>query len=128
MTDAPSPRYRHCKARLALAPYDALVTESASAPASDLVVEDNPEESRYEAWLGDRMVGIAEYELPDESGPIVFVHTEVLPGAEGMGVGRGLARAALDDVRRRGLRLVAECEFIAGFLKRHPEDRDLLAD
>jgi len=95
---------------------------------ADLVVEDNPDESRYEAWLGDRMVGIAEYELPDETGPIVFVHTEVLPGAEGMGVGRGLARAALDDVRARGLRLVAECEFIAGFLKRHPEDRDLIAD
>jgi predicted GNAT family acetyltransferase len=98
-----------------------------SAPAAELVVEDNPEESRYEAWLGDRMVGIAEYELPDEAGPIVFVHTEVLPGAEGMGVGRGLARGALDDVRRRGLRLVAECEFIAGFLKRHPEDRGLIA-
>ena len=96
--------------------------------AGDLVVEDNPEESRYEAWLGDRMVGIAEYELPDESGPITFVHTEVLPGAEGMGVGRGLARAALDDVRARGLRLIPECEFIAGFLKRHPEDRDLVAD
>jgi predicted GNAT family acetyltransferase len=107
--------------------YHAAMTESAPV-AADLLVEDNPEESRYEAWLGDRMVGIAEYELPDESGPIVFVHTEVLPGAEGMGVGRGLARAALDDVRRRGLRLVAECEFIAGFLKRHPEDRDLLAD
>ena len=95
---------------------------------ADLVVEDNPDESRYEAWLGDRMVGIADYELPDETGPIVFVHTEVLPGAEGMGVGRGLARAALDDVRARGLRLVAECEFIAGFLKRHPEDRDLIAE
>lgn len=107
--------------------YDARVTEP-SAPAAELVVEDNPEESRYEAWLGDRMVGISEYELPDEAGPITFVHTEVLPGAEGMGVGRGLARGALDDVRRRGLHLIAECEFIAGFLKRHPEDRDLIAD
>jgi uncharacterized protein len=106
--------------------YDARVTEP-SALAAELVVEDNPEESRYEAWLGDRMVGIAEYELADEAGPIVFVHTEVLPGAEGMGVGRGLARGALDDVRRRGLHLIAECEFIAGFLKRHPEDRDLIA-
>jgi predicted GNAT family acetyltransferase len=96
--------------------------------AADLVVEDNPEESRYEAWIGDRMVGIAEYELADEAGPMVFVHTEVLPGAEGMGVGRGLARAALDDVRRRGLRLVPECEFIAGFLKRNPQERDLVAD
>ncbi len=106
--------------------YDASVTESSTA-AAELIVEDNPEESRYEAWLGERMVGIAEYELANESGPIVFVHTEVLPGAEGLGVGRGLARAALDDVRGRGLHLVAECEFIAGFLKRHPEDRDLIA-
>src|SRR5829696_1203592 len=105
---------------------------AASAPPppeiAELVIEDNADESRYEAWLGDRMVGIAEYELADEAGPIVFVHTEVLPGAEGMGVGRGLARGALDDVRRRGLKLIAECDFIAGFLKRHPEDRDLIAD
>jgi uncharacterized protein len=99
-----------------------------SAPAADLVVEDNPEESRYEAWLGDRIVGIAEYELADDAGPIVFVHTEVLPDAEGMGVGRGLARGALDDVRQRGLRVVSECPFITGFFRRHPEDADLLAD
>jgi predicted GNAT family acetyltransferase len=99
-----------------------------SAPVAELVVEDNPDESRYEAWLGERLVGIAEYELPDETGPIVFVHTEVMPDAEGMGVGRGLAKAALADVRERGLRLVAECEFIAGYLRRHPEDHDLIAD
>ena len=127
MTDRQGRRERRRNAGIARPAYDAAMTESAPA-AADLVVEDNPDESRYEAWLGAKMVGIAEYELPDETGPIVFVHTEVLPGAEGMGVGRGLARAALDDVRRRGLRLVAECEFIAGFLKRHPEDRDLVAD
>ena len=105
------------------------MTEHKAAPAiaTDLRVEDNRDEARYEAWLGDRLVGIAEYEHPDEAGPITFVHTEVLPGAEGMGVGRGLAKAALDDVRARGLKLIAECEFIAGYLKRHPEDRDLIA-
>jgi uncharacterized protein len=119
-------RDRFRKAEFARRAYDAAMTDSAPA-ATELVVEDNAEESRYEAWLGDRIVGIAEYELADEAGPIVFTHTEVLPGAEGMGVGRGLARGALDDVRRRGLRLVAECEFIAGYLKRHPEDRDLIA-
>ena len=93
----------------------------------DVVVEDNPEESRYEARLGDRVVGIAEYELPDEAGPITFTHTEVLEGVEGLGVGSRLARAALDDVRRRGLRLVAECEFIAAYLKRHRDYDDLIA-
>lgn len=109
--------------------YDAAMTKPPSPPpiAAELVVEDNRDESRYEAWLGDRLVGIAEYEHADETAPIVFTHTEVLPGAEGMGVGRGLARAALDDVRARGLKLVAECEFIAGFLKRNPADRDLIA-
>ncbi|MEA2518687.1 MAG: uncharacterized protein QOF49_767 [Chloroflexota bacterium] len=98
-----------------------------SASAAGLVVEDNREESRYEAWLGDRVVGIAEYELADDAGPIVFVHTEVLPDAEGMGVGRGLARGALDDVRRRKLKVVSECDFMTGYFKRHPEDADLLA-
>ncbi len=90
------------------------------------VVEDNPEESRYEARLGDRIVGIAEYELADDRGPIVFVHTEVLPDAEGQGVGGALARTALDDVRRRGLRMVVECPFIASWLRRHPEYDDLV--
>lgn len=98
-----------------------------SAPTAGLVVKDNPGRSRYEAWIGERLVGIAEYEFRAESGPIVFVHTEVMPEAEGMGVGRVLARGALDDVRRRGLNLVAECAFIAAFLRRHPEDRDLIA-
>ena len=93
----------------------------------EIVVEDNPEESRYEAKLGERVVGVAEYELRDEAGPITFTHTEVLPDAEGHGVGGRLARAALDDVRRRGLRLVAECEFIAAYLKRHREYDDLIA-
>ena len=105
------------------------MTEPTAAPpiAAELVVDNNRDESRYEAWLGDRLVGIAEYEHADEADPIVFTHTEVLPGAEGMGVGRGLARAALDDVRTRGLKLIPQCEFIAGFLKRHPADRDLIA-
>jgi predicted GNAT family acetyltransferase len=99
-----------------------------SALTAELVVEDNAEESRYEAWIGERVVGIAEYELPDDAGPMVFVHTEVLPDAEGMGVGRGLAKGALADVRRRGLRIVLECEFMQGYLRRHPEEADLLAD
>ena len=97
------------------------------AATDALVVEDNSDESRYEARLGDRVVAISEYELTDEAGPIVFVHTEVLPDAEGRGVGSRLARGALDDVRRRGLRLVADCPFIAAYIRRNPEYRDLVA-
>ena len=102
------------------------MTEPGVAATEDLVVEDNPQESRYEARMGDRLVGIAEYELPDDQGPITFVHTEVLPEAEGHGVGSALARAALDDVRRRGLRAVVDCPFIGAWLKRHHEYDDLI--
>jgi predicted GNAT family acetyltransferase len=99
--------------------------ESTVAPL-DVVVEDNPEEARYEARIGERIVGIAEYELPDDQGPITFTHTEVLPEVEGQGVGARLARGALDDVRRRGLHLVAECPFISSYLKRHHDWDDLI--
>ncbi|TMF39090.1 MAG: N-acetyltransferase [Chloroflexi bacterium] len=97
-----------------------------SVADAEVVVEDNPEESRYEARVADRIIGIAEYELPDERGPIVFIHTEVLPDVEGLGVGSRLARGALDDVRRRGLRAVVECPFISAYVKRHHDYDDLI--
>ena len=45
----------------------------------------------------------------------------------GKGVGSTLARGALEDVRRRGLRVVAQCPFIKGFIDKHAEFSDLLA-
>ena len=82
-----------------------------SVADAEVVVEDNPEESRYEARVADRIIGIAEYELPD---------------VEGLGVGSRLARGALDDVRRRGLRAVVECPFISAYVKRHHDYDDLI--
>jgi predicted GNAT family acetyltransferase len=86
---------------------------------SDIVVVDNPVESRYEARLGERVLGIVNYELDPEVDGIVLVHTEVAPDAEGMGVGSRLAKGALEDVRARGLKLTVECEFVSAYLKRH---------
>ena len=58
---------------------------------------------------------------------IVLVHTEVLPDAEGMGVGSRLARGALDDARARGLKVSVICPFITAYLRRHPgEYEDLV--
>jgi hypothetical protein len=89
-----------------------------------LQIVDNPAEGRYEARLGDRLVGISEYELED--GVITFVHTEVDESVEGRGIGSRLAAGALDDVRSRGLRVVDECPFIKAWIRRHKEYADLL--
>jgi predicted GNAT family acetyltransferase len=98
-------------------------------PNEQIQVVDNPGLSRYEARIGERVLGFVDYDLDPTGERIVLVHTEVLPDAEGMGVGSRLARGALEDVRSRGLKLVVECEFIGAYLKRHPREyEDLLGD
>ena len=95
---------------------------------TEIEVVDNQVESRYEARLAERILGIVDYELDPEIDGIVLVHTEVRPDAEGMGVGGRLAKGALEDVRARGLNLTVECEFIGAYLKRHAREyADLVA-
>ena len=61
-----------------------------------------------------------------EGDTIVFTHTAVPPAIEGQGVGTRLIRAALDDARDEGLKVVPQCPFVRAYIERHPEYRDLL--
>jgi predicted GNAT family acetyltransferase len=105
-------------------------TAGETAPPSDdnrtgeLTVADAPEQNRYEARIGGDLAGFAAYLRAPEV--IAFVHTEVNDAYEGRGVGSSLARTALDEARAQGLRVVAICPFIAGWIDRHPAYRDLL--
>ncbi|MDO5697188.1 MAG: GNAT family N-acetyltransferase [Dermatophilus congolensis] len=93
----------------------------------DLVVADNPSESRFEAHIGDALAGIAEYELAD--GVIRFTHTRVFDDFAGQGVAGALARVALDSVRDEGTRKVEpECSFIDGWIEKHPDYQSLVAE
>ena len=87
----------------------------------EVEVRDDPERHRYEARLDGVLAGFADYRL--RPGRIVFTHTEV--DVEGRGVGSALVRGALDDVRRRGLKVTPLCPFVRSFLDRHPEYADL---
>ncbi|MHB8680973.1 MAG: GNAT family N-acetyltransferase [Acidimicrobiales bacterium] len=99
---------------------------TSSAPSGDEVaVSDAPAAKRYEARVEGRVAGFAEYRL--SPGRIVFTHTEVDPDFEGRGVGGALVRGALDDVRSRGLAVVALCPFVKGWIDRHPDYGDLVA-
>jgi uncharacterized protein len=82
------------------------------------------ERHRYEARIPDGGVaGFVDYQ--DAGELVVLTHTEVDPGYEGAGVGGALARAALDDIRERGLKALVVCPFILVWLRRHPEYADL---
>lgn len=85
---------------------------------------DNPAERRFELDQ-DSETAIAAYRL--DGGVITFTHTIVPPALEGHGVASRLIAHALEEARARGLKVRAECSFVAAYMQRHPETRDLLA-
>ena len=88
-------------------------------------VEDNPAASRFEMRSGDS-TAFVEYRRAGDG--IVLLHTEVPEALSGKGVGSKLVSGTLDAVRAEGLKVVPRCEFVAAYIERHPEYRDLLAD
>jgi uncharacterized protein len=88
-------------------------------------VRDNADERRYELPIDSANAAFVEYRLAD--GVIIFTHAETPPQFEGRGFGSALARGALDDARKRGLTVIPHCGFIAAYMARHPEYKDLLA-
>ena len=64
-------------------------------------------------------LAIAVYRL--QGNARVFTHTEVPPQDEGQGIAARLVRAALDDTKARGLRIVPACSYVVAFVRRHPE-------
>jgi predicted GNAT family acetyltransferase len=92
----------------------------------ELRVEENPQQRRYEVYVGDRLGGFTAYRKRGDA--LVFTHTEIEPDLEGGGVGSRLVRGALDDVRAQGLKLVPLCPFVAAYVRRHPEYANLLAE
>jgi uncharacterized protein len=89
-----------------------------------MAVIDNTDERRFEMEV-EGSVAFVAYRRDEER--IVLTHTEVPPALSGKGVGSKLAHDVLEEARRRGLRIVPRCEFIAAYLQRHPEYQNLVA-
>ena len=88
-------------------------------------VKDNPALGRFEMGSGD---GTAFVEYRRAGDRVVLVHTEVPQALSGQGVASKLVRGTLDALRGGGRKVVPRCEFVAAYVARHPEYRDLLAD
>lgn len=86
-------------------------------------VRDNTALHRFEIEV-DGVVAFSVYRRAH--GVITFIHTEVPDALAGKGVGSKLAKGALELVRARGEKVIAECPFIAAYIQKHPEVQDLL--
>jgi predicted GNAT family acetyltransferase len=93
-------------------------------PEPIVEVVDRPDEGRYVVTVNGEIAGFATYRLRRDV--ITFIHTEVAPAFGGRGLGHRIVVHALDDVRRRGLRVRPLCPLFAKFISEHAEYRDLL--
>ncbi|MBX3518471.1 MAG: N-acetyltransferase [Xanthobacteraceae bacterium] len=86
-------------------------------------VRDNPEKHQFE-MIVDGHIALAAYRLTPDT--ITFTHTEVPKELGGRGIGSQLAKGALDQVRKRGMKVVPLCPFIKAYIEKHAEYQDLL--
>jgi uncharacterized protein len=79
---------------------------------------------RYEL-SEDSATAFARYK---QHGDVLTFDQTVTPSAlRGRGIAGRVVKAALDDVRARGLKFIPACSFVAAYVERHPEVADLLA-
>jgi hypothetical protein len=84
---------------------------------------DNTDRQRFEMAV-DGSVAFVTYHLQGDT--LTLLHTEVPQALGGRGIGSALAQSVLDEARRRNLHVVPRCEFLAGYIERHPANADLV--
>lgn len=87
-------------------------------------IRDNTARSRFELEA-DGITVFMNYRL--SRNVISLDHTETPVAARGRGLASQLTQGVLDEVRKRGLKIVPRCPFVRSYVDRHPQYGDLLA-
>jgi predicted GNAT family acetyltransferase len=96
-----------------------------------LRVEHDAKARRYVLAAGATVLSEITYSVSGDtrSGETVaFEHTTTPVRHRGKGYAAKLTQAALEDLRARGRRLVPACPYTRAYLRRHPEEADVVAD
>jgi predicted GNAT family acetyltransferase len=87
-------------------------------------IRHHPLQGRIEAWLDGRHAGELKYRI--QAGVMVILHTGVAPALQGQGIAAALVRFALAHARAHALKVRPLCGYVAAYVQRHPEERELL--
>lgn len=87
---------------------------------ADPAVTDNAEAHRYEITVDGAAAGFIDYH--DRGERRSLNHTQIDPAYEGQGLASTIARAALDDIRSRGLVVLPYCPFVRSYIDRHRDE------
>jgi predicted GNAT family acetyltransferase len=89
-------------------------------------IEHQTDHNRYVLKDGDDIVGVVEYVLDGTS--MSLVRAEVPLELRGQGLGAQLVRGTLETIRDTGgVSVVPVCPYIAKFMMKNPEFRELRA-
>ncbi|MGZ7041376.1 MAG: GNAT family N-acetyltransferase [Thermoanaerobaculia bacterium] len=88
-----------------------------------LAINNNTKLKRFENHFGGAQSTI-KYEIDGDT--ITFTHTHVPKEVAGSGIAGAMAEAALRFAESSGLKVVAKCEYVAAYIKKHPEFEKLL--
>lgn len=83
----------------------------------------NTTDSRYELDLGDA-VAVANYVKVGQT--LRINHIGVPKTHENQGVATRLMKEMLADIRSNEMKIIPVCSFAQAYLRRHPEEADLL--
>jgi predicted GNAT family acetyltransferase len=86
-------------------------------------VVENPGQNRFELAL-DGGTALVAYRHDGER--LVLVHTEVPEQFAGQGIGSRLAKGVFELLRASGRKAVVRCEFLKGWIAKHPDYNDVV--
>ena len=87
-------------------------------------VIDNAAASQFELHT-DGATAIIGY---SRAGDVISLdHTEVPEALAGRGIGSAIVKGALDHLRAHNQKIRVRCSFIAKYIEKHPEYRELVA-
>ena len=87
------------------------------------IFKDNTENKRYELEI-DGQIAFAKY--AKDSQVVTIFHVETPPQLRGGGVAGKLMEQVVKEARAGGLKIKPECGYAALWMRRHPENNDIL--
>ena len=90
-----------------------------------LAIHHEPDARRFAADVGGKTAYITYREIDPQL--LELDHTYVPQERRGGGIASQLTVRALEYARERGCRVVPSCPFVAAYIERHPEYRELRA-
>ncbi len=82
------------------------------------------DQRRYIIQVGEHTARIEYIENPEKT---FLTHTEVPRELEGQGIGSTIVKLVLAHLEEEGRPVVPLCPFVAGYIKKHPEWKRVVA-